>query len=153
MSDPRDLYQELILDHSQKPRNRRSIDDCDAAADCRRAEGHNPLCGDRLTLYYQAEGDRIVDVAFEGDGCAIFTASSSLLTDILRGKTVAEARGLMTDFLAMLTDEDNVPDAERLGKLAVFAGVRGFPVRVKCAALAWRTLEAVLDGEAEVSTE
>ena len=154
MSDLRDLYQELILDHGRHPRNRRRIEGCaEGHAGCRRAEGHNPLCGDKLTLYLKTDGDRVADLAFEGAGCAIFTASSSLLTDALRGKSLAEARDLLHDFLAMLTDEEADPNPERLGKLAVFAGVRGYPVRVKCAALAWRTLEAALDGAAQASTE
>ena len=153
MSDLRDLYQELILDHGQKPRNRRRIDGCDAHDGCRQADGHNPLCGDQLTLYLQTEDGKVADVAFEGAGCAIFTASSSLLTDALKGRSVEEARELMRIFLTMLTDEEVEPDPEALGKLAVFAGVREFPVRVKCASLAWRTLEAALDGAAEASTE
>jgi nitrogen fixation protein NifU and related proteins len=153
MSNMRDLYQELILDHGQNPRNRRAIEDCGLQADCRRSEGHNPLCGDKLTLYIRTEDDRVKDVAFEGAGCAIFTASSSLLTDVLKGKTLDEARNLMRRFLDMLTDEEAAVDPATLGKLAVFAGVREFPVRVKCAALAWRTLEAALDGAAEASTE
>ncbi|MCP5070973.1 MAG: SUF system NifU family Fe-S cluster assembly protein [bacterium] len=153
MSDLRDLYQELILDHGQKPRNRRVIENCDARADCRQAGGHNPLCGDRLTLYFQTEGERLVDLAFEGEGCAIFTASSSLLTDTLKGRGIDEARDLMRHFLDMLTDEEAAVDPETLGKLAVFSGVREFPVRVKCAALAWRTFEAALDGAAEASSE
>ncbi|MBM4117321.1 SUF system NifU family Fe-S cluster assembly protein [bacterium] len=154
MSDLRDLYQELILDHGRNPRNRRRIEGCaEAHSGCRRAKGHNPLCGDQLTLYLKTDSERVVDVAFEGAGCAIFTASSSLLTDALRGKGLAEARDLLRDFLAMITDENAAADPARLGKLAVFAGVRGYPVRVKCAALAWRTLEAALDGAAEASTE
>ena len=153
MSDLRDLYQELILDHGQKPRNHRTIEGCEAHEGCRQAEGYNPLCGDKLTLYFETEGDLIADVAFEGAGCAIFTASSSLLTDALKGKSVDEARVLMNEFLEMLTDEDSTPDIAALGKLAVFAGVREYPVRVKCASLAWRTLEAALDGAAEASTE
>ncbi len=153
MSDLRDLYQELILDHGQNPRNRRSIEDCSSKTDCRQAEGHNPLCGDKLTLYIRTEDDRVSDLAFQGAGCAIFTASSSLLTDALKGKTLDEARDLLRRFLEMLTDEEVAVDPTTLGKLAVFAGVREYPVRVKCAALAWRTLEAALDGAAEASSE
>lgn len=153
MSDMRELYQELILDHGQNPRNRRSMEDCTNKAHCRQAEGHNPLCGDKLTLYIQTEDERVSDLAFEGAGCAIFTASSSLLTDALKGKTLDEARDLMRSFLDMLTDEETAVDPDTLGKLAVFAGVREYPVRVKCAALAWRTLEAALDGAAEASSE
>jgi len=153
MSDLRDLYQELILDHGQNPRNRRCIEDCDVEASCCKSVGHNPLCGDQLTLYFRTDGERVSDVAFEGAGCAIFTASSSLLTDALKGKTLEEARDLMRRFLDMLTDEETNTDPATLGKLAVFAGVREFPVRVKCAALAWRTLEAALDGAAEASSE
>ncbi len=153
MSDLRDLYQELILDHGQKPRNRRAIDGCEQHESCRKADGHNPLCGDKLTLYLQTDGDEVADVSFEGAGCAIFTASSSLLTGALKGRTVDESRELMRTFLTMLTDEEVEPDPAALGKLAVFAGVREYPVRVKCASLAWRTLEAALDGAAEASTE
>ena len=148
MSDLTDLYQEVILDHNRRPRNFREIGEAS-----RRQEGYNPLCGDRLTLYVKLDGDRISDVAFQGTGCAISKASASLMTDALKGKTIDEARALFERFHEMITSapEDEVPD---LGKLSVFAGVREFPTRVKCASLAWHTLKAAVSGEQEtVSTE
>jgi nitrogen fixation NifU-like protein len=148
MSELSDLYQEVILDHNRRPRNFRAIED-----PTRRQEGYNPLCGDRLTLYVALEGDRIRDVSFQGSGCAISKASASLMTEALKGKTVEEARALFARFHEMVTSppESEVPD---LGKLAVLAGVREFPTRVKCASLAWHTLNAaVAGGEGTVSTE
>lgn len=150
MSDLRDLYQELIVDHNRRPRNFGPLEDAD-----RRAEGHNPLCGDRVTVYVKLDGERIADVRFEGAGCAISTASASLMTLAIKGKTVAEAEALFADFHGLVTGHDEQPDAlERLGKLAVLAGVREFPSRVKCATLAWHTLNNGLHGEqAPVTTE
>ena len=147
MSDLSDLYQEVILDHNKRPRNFRAIE-----APSHHAEGYNPLCGDRLKLYVNVEGDRIVDVAFEGSGCAISKASASLMTDALKGKTVADARAMFERFHRMVTTP---PDqaVEDLGKLSVLAGVREFPVRVKCASLAWHTLKAALAREEQTSTE
>jgi nitrogen fixation NifU-like protein len=148
MSELSDLYQEVILDHNRRPRNFRAIDEAS-----RRQEGYNPLCGDRLTLYVKLDGDRISDVAFQGTGCAISKASASLMTEALKGKTVEEARALFERFHEMITSapEDAVAD---LGKLSVFAGVREFPTRVKCASLAWHTLKAAVSGENQtVSTE
>ena len=148
MSDGlQDLYQEVILDHNKRPRNFRVIE-----GPTHHAEGYNPLCGDRLKLYVNVEGDRIVDVAFEGSGCAISKASASLMTDALKGKTVADARGMFERFHRMVTTP---PDqtVEDLGKLSVLAGVREFPVRVKCASLAWHTLKAALAREEQTSTE
>jgi nitrogen fixation NifU-like protein len=149
MSELTDLYQEVILDHNRRPHNFRAIESPSA-----KQEGYNPLCGDRLTLYITLDGDVIKDAAFQGQGCAISKASASLMTDAIKGKTVAEARDLFEHFHAMITsDTDTV--AEDLGKLSVFAGVREFPTRIKCASLAWHTMKAAVahEGEAPVSTE
>ena len=150
MSDLRDLYQEVILDHYKRPRNFRRIE-----AGARHVEGHNPLCGDRVTVYVQFEGGVVKDVSFEGSGCAISTASASLMTESLKGKTAAEAEELFTRFHELVTgDPEESPDTEGLGKLAVFAGVREFPMRVKCASLAWHTVHAALhDENHSVTTE
>jgi nitrogen fixation NifU-like protein len=149
MSDLRELYQDLIKDHSKKPRNFRTLDD-----NARRIEGYNPLCGDRFTIYLQMNGDVVGDVAFQGAGCAISTASASLMTQALKGKTRAKAEALFQKFHELLTGELSPEDEEELGKLAVFAGVRKFPVRVKCATLAWHTFHAALEGQEQpVSTE
>jgi nitrogen fixation protein NifU and related proteins len=147
MSDLSDLYQEVILDHNKRPRNFRTIE-----SPSHHAEGYNPLCGDRLTLYVQVDGDRITDVAFEGSGCAISKASASLMTDELKGRTVTEARELFARFHQVVTTPPDQP-VEELGKLSVLAGVREFPVRVKCASLAWHTLKAALDREERTTTE
>ena len=149
MSELSDLYQEVILDHNRRPRNFRSIDDAS-----RRQEGYNPLCGDRLTLYVTLDGDRIADVAFEGSGCAISKASASLMTEALKGKTVADARELFEKFHDMVTSSPDT-EAPDLGKLSVLSGVREYPTRVKCASLAWHTLKAAVSGEtdAPVTTE
>jgi nitrogen fixation NifU-like protein len=147
MSDLTDLYQEVILDHNRRPRNFHAIADASHVA-----EGYNPLCGDRLTLYLKVEGELISDVGFEGSGCAISKASASLMTDALKGQTVPEARRLFERFHRMVTTP---PDqaVEDLGKLSVLAGVREFPVRVKCASLAWHTFKAAMDREQRVTTE
>jgi len=146
MSDLRDLYQEVILDHNRRPRNFGPL-----PAANRRAEGHNPLCGDRVTVYLDVEGDRIRDVSFEGAGCAISTASASLMTEALKGLSVEEARTLFHGFHELVTQGD---EGEDLGKLAVFTGVREYPMRVKCATLAWHTLMAALDAKDQpVTTE
>jgi nitrogen fixation protein NifU and related proteins len=147
MSELTDLYQEVILDHNRRPRNFRAI-----ASPSHHAEGYNPLCGDRLNLYVQVHGDTITDVAFEGSGCAISKASASLMTDALKGKTVSEANSLFERFHRVVTTPPDQP-VEDLGKLSVLAGVREFPVRVKCASLAWHTLKAALDREQTTSTE
>jgi nitrogen fixation protein NifU and related proteins len=147
MSDLSDLYQEMVIDHSRRPRNLRA----QPSPPARHAEGHNPLCGDRVTVYITLEGEQIVDVSFEGAGCAISTASASLMTDALKGRTVGEARELFERFHDLVTGK---PVANGLGKLEVFAGVSEYPVRVKCATLAWHTLNAAIEGrEAPVSTE
>ncbi len=148
MSDLRDLYQEVILDHYRKPRNFGPL----AGAD-RRAEGFNPLCGDRLTLYVKFKDGVIADASFEGSGCAISTASASLMTESIKGKTEREAEALFRRFHDVVTGHASTDDVD-LGKLEVLAGVREFPVRVKCATLAWHTLHAALAKQAEpVSTE
>ena len=148
MSDLRDLYQEVILDHSKRPRNCRTIADADRTAD-----GHNPLCGDLVTIYLAMDGDRVADVAFQGTGCAISQASASLMTEAVKGKTRDDVEAMFGKFHAMVTGHAGA-GAEDLGKLKVMAGVAEFPVRVKCATLAWHTLEAALEGIKDpVSTE
>ncbi|HEY4719332.1 MAG TPA: SUF system NifU family Fe-S cluster assembly protein [Candidatus Methylomirabilis sp.] len=149
MSDLRELYQQVILDHSKKPRNFHKLDGAH-----RTAEGHNPLCGDQVTLYVQVEDDVIRRIGFQGSGCAISKASASMMTDSVKGKTTAEAQGLFERFHDLLTGKGGPGDPGDLGKLAVFSGVREFPVRVKCATLAWHTLRAALEGKGEpISTE
>ena len=149
MSELNDLYQEVILDHNRRPHNFRVIDPASA-----KQEGYNPLCGDRLTLYLTLDGDVIKDVAFQGTGCAISKASASLMTDALKGKTVPEARELFEQFHSMITSTPGTP-VDDLGKLSVFAGVREFPTRIKCASLAWHTMKAAVahESDAPVSTE
>ena len=142
-----DLYQEVILDHNRSPRNFRRIE-----APTHQAEGYNPLCGDRISLTLRLDGDRIADMAFEGAGCAISKASASLMTDRLMGSTVDEARALFERFHRMVTGAVD-QEAEDLGKLTALAGVREFPVRVKCASLAWHTLKAALEKHQRTSTE
>ena len=144
MSDLRDLYQEVILDHSKKPRNFREL------PGARKAEGHNPLCGDRATVFVRLDGDRVSDVSFKGAGCSISTASASMMTEALKGKTRAEVDALFERFHALVTappDQAGQAVAPELGKLAVFAGVSEFPARVKCASLAWHTLKAAISGD------
>ena len=145
--DLNDLYQEVILDHNRRPRNFRRIEPAS-----HHAEGYNPLCGDRFTIFLTIRGDRIEDVAFEGSGCAISKASASLMTDRLKGSTVTEARDLFERFHRMVTTPPD-KDVEDLGKLSVLAGVREFPVRVKCASLAWHALKAAMDRQERTSTE
>ena len=149
MSDLRELYQELILDHGKNPRNFR--EDADATHSAR---GHNPLCGDQLNLYVTlGEDGNVADVCFQGKGCAISTSSASLMTQIVKGKTPAEARALFERFHELITGTDE-PDVSDLGKLAVFSGVREYPERAKCATLAWHTLTAALEQQGDaVSTE
>ena len=143
-----DLYQETILDHSKRPRNCHTMDDAN-----RKAEGFNPLCGDKLKLFLKVENDIVQDVSFIGSGCAISTASASLMTESLKGKSREEALKLLDKFHALLTTD--TPISKDLGKLVVFCGVRDYPARVKCATLAWHTLRSALGAsEAEaVSTE
>ncbi len=147
--DLRDLYQEVIFDHNRNPRNFRVMENAD-----REVEGFNPLCGDRLTLFLKIDGDKIIDASFQGSGCAISTASVSLMTEILKGKTEAEAEALFNQFHKMTTGKEEDVNLEAIGKLAVLAGVREYPARVKCATLAWHTLDAALKNEEKaISTE
>lgn len=151
MSDLRELYQEVILDHSKNPRYKHVL-----AQANRDAEGYNPLCGDQLEIQLQVEEGRIVDVSFQGTGCAISTASADLMAEAVKGKTVGEVEELFERYHTMLTGDPSVREemAEEMGKLAVMSGVREFPVRVKCATLAWHTLLAALkDQDEPVSTE
>lgn len=147
MSDLTDLYQEVILDHNRRPRNWGALADA-----TRVAQGHNPLCGDRLTLHVKVEGDRLTAVSFEGSGCAISKASASLMTDAVKGHTVVEALDLFDRVHIMLTTPVDEPvDEASVGKLAVLSGVREFPTRVKCASLAWHTLKSAITNPAEVA--
>jgi nitrogen fixation NifU-like protein len=148
MSDLSDLYQEVILDHYRRPRNSRVLEDADQSA-----EGYNPLCGDRLTVYVKLREDRVEDVTFQGSGCAISQASASVMTEALKGKSRAEIRELFDRFQHLVTGEGE-PDLEALGEMAAMSGVQEFPARVKCATLAWHALLAALDQDAKrVSTE
>jgi nitrogen fixation NifU-like protein len=150
MSDLRDLYQEVILDHNKRPRNFGTLPDAN-----RSAQGHNPLCGDKLRLTVRLDSDCIADIRFEGSGCAISKASASLMTESVKGCTIEEADALFDVFHAMVTSRPDVgTDIDRLGKLAVLAGVAEFPMRIKCATLAWHTLRAALHKpEAVITTE
>ncbi len=150
MADLRDLYQEVILEHSKAPRNYRELKDAD-----HKAEGFNPLCGDHFTVYLHMKDDRIEDITFQGSGCAISKASASMMTQSLKGKTRAEAEKLFEEFHKVVTGQAaGNGTVAKLGKLAVFSGVSECPVRVKCATLAWHTLQAALVGKQEaVSTE
>ena len=142
MSDLRELYQQVILDHNKAPRNFHAIEPCEHEAD-----GYNPLCGDKVHVYVVLDGDTITDIAFQGEGCAISTASASMMTDALKGKTIQEAKALFDEFQAMITCGLPAP-----GKLAVFAGVREYPMRVKCATLAWHTMKAALERSTQPAT-
>jgi nitrogen fixation NifU-like protein len=148
--DLRELYQEVILDHSKHPRNFRKIEN-----PSREAKGHNPLCGDRITLQLVMDENGVIrDVGFQGAGCAISTASASMMTEALKGKSASEVDAIFNAFHSLVTGEEVSANEELLGKLAVFAGVRDYPVRVKCATLCWHTLRAALAEQAEaVSTE
>jgi nitrogen fixation protein NifU and related proteins len=149
MPDLRDLYQEVILDHSKRPRNFRKPEGAN-----RHADGYNPLCGDKVTVYLTIRDGRVQDAAFQGSGCAISTASASMMTERLQGKTVEDAEALFARFHELLTSpEVPAPPAPELGKLAAFAGVREFPMRVKCATLAWHTLHRALDEGREAAAD
>ncbi|KJK10231.1 nitrogen fixation protein NifU [Burkholderiaceae bacterium 16] len=149
MSDLLDLYREVVIDHSRSPRNCRRLTGAN-----RSAEGFNPLCGDRLTLYLKISHGVIEDASFEGSGCAISTASASLMTDAIKGKTEAQAQALFSGFHALVTGSGPAQASAPLGKLEVLGGVRAFPARVKCATLAWHTMQAALRGRTQpVSTE
>ena len=152
MNELRDLYQEMILEHSRSPRNRRVIAAGDAA-EVHHADGHNPLCGDEVTVYVAIDGETVADVSFEGSGCAISTASASILTEMLKGKSRAEAEAIFEKFHDLVTGKTD--DAGDLGKLMVFGGVSEFPARVKCATLAWHTFRAALEDETDepITTE
>ena len=149
-TDLRDLYQQVILDHQRSPRNFRAIDEAS-----RQSHGENPLCGDKVTIYLDLEGDVAVDVSFQGVGCAICTSSASMMTEQVKGKSFDEIEALFHSFHEMLTAGGERADyVDSLGKLGVFSGVREFPIRVKCATLPWHTLRAAIDNRGEtVSTE
>ncbi len=148
MSDLRELYQELIIDHGRHPRNCRCMADANVSK-----EGFNPLCGDRLTLYLKTEGQKIVDASFEGSGCAISMASASLMTEVLKGKTLVEAKKIFDAFHLLVTSGKEI-DMHLLGKLAVLKGVCEYPSRVKCATLAWHTMMAAMKRQSgNISTE
>jgi nitrogen fixation NifU-like protein len=147
MADLREIYQEVILEHAKAPRNHREIE-----TPTHKAEGYNPLCGDRCTVYLKLNGNVIDDISFQGSGCAISRASASMMTQSLKGKTAPEAEELFRDFRAVVTGREAPKDLERFGKLTVFRGVSEFPARVKCATLAWHTLEAALRDEHETQT-
>jgi len=148
MFDLKDLYQEVIVDHNRNPRNFGKLDNAD-----KKLEGFNPLCGDRLTLYLKINDDQIDDISFDGAGCAISVASASLMTDAMKGKSIEEAESIFNEFHELVTNEDEI-DFDKMGKLAVLAGVRNYPTRVKCATLCWHTLNSALHGdETPVSTE
>jgi nitrogen fixation NifU-like protein len=149
MSELSELYQQVILDHNKKPRNFHKLE-----AANRTAEGYNPLCGDQLTVYMQLEDEVVKDVSFEGSGCAISKAAASMMTQSVKGKTKQEAELLFNEFHRMVTGELETEETpHHLGRLTIFAGVRDFPARVKCASLSWHTMHAALKGEGVVSTE
>ncbi len=150
MSDLRDLYQEVVIDHGRRPRNFRALDRF-----THEAKGFNPLCGDQMSLYMRINAEDVIeDICFTGSGCAISTAAASLMTETLKGKSKAEATQIFDAFHAMLTQQDSLPDSELLGKLAVLAGVREYPTRVKCATLAGHTLMAAMNNsDTPASTE
>jgi nitrogen fixation NifU-like protein len=146
-ADLSELYQEVILDHNRRPRNYRAIEGAS------RAEGYNPLCGNRITVYLRIDPEGVIrDASFQGSGCAISKASASLMTDSVKGRTVAEAAALVARFQHMITAPTDAPVEDDLGKLTVLAGVRQFPVRVKCASLAWHTLKAAAVARGDVVT-
>ncbi|MFC1627986.1 Fe-S cluster assembly sulfur transfer protein SufU [Gemmatimonadota bacterium] len=151
MSDLRELYQEVILDHSRNPRNFGRLENANHEAD-----GHNPLCGDQITLYVSTTDGMVTDISFEGSGCAISTASASLMTEVLKGKSIEDAQAIFDQFHAMVTGDPagESSSGQSMGKLSVLAGVREFPVRVKCASLAWHTFKAAIEeSEKPISTE
>jgi nitrogen fixation NifU-like protein len=149
MSELSELYQQVILDHNKKPRNFHKLE-----AANRTAEGYNPLCGDQLTVYMELKDEVVKDVSFEGSGCAISKAAASMMTQSVKGKTKQEAETLFNEFHRMVTGELEIDETpNNLGRLTIFAGVRDFPARVKCASLSWHTMHAALKGEGVVSTE
>ena len=149
MSELSELYQQVILDHNKKPRNFRKLESANHTA-----EGYNPLCGDQLTIYMNVEGDLVTDVGFEGSGCAISKASASMMTQAVKGKSKEQAENLFKEFHSMVIGElDAETEENSLGNLKIFAGVREFPVRVKCATLPWHTMHAALNKQDQISTE
>ena len=149
MSELNDLYQEVILEHNKNPRNFKELETANQTAN-----GHNPLCGDALKVYLELEDDTIENVSFLGSGCAISKASASMMTQAVKGKTREETETLFSEFRAMVMGElDEETEENHLGKLKIFAGVREFPARVKCASLSWHTVHAALHGEEEATTE
>ncbi len=149
MSNLHELYQEILLEHNNKPRNYRKMEDAN-----RQADGYNPLCGDQITLYLKLEDDVIADVAFQGVGCAISRASASMLTQSIKGETLAKAEEIFNGFHALITDPDADVDNDLLGDLEMLSGVSAFPTRIKCAVLAWHTLNAAIEGTGDsVTTE
>ena len=149
MSELSELYQQVILDHNKKPRNFRKLESANHSA-----EGYNPLCGDHLTVYLDLKDGAVKEIAFEGSGCAISKAAASMMTQAVKGKSKEQAEELFNEFHSMVTGElDEETDENSLGNLRIFAGVREFPERVKCATLPWHTLHAALNNEQQVSTE
>ncbi|HEV2862949.1 MAG TPA: SUF system NifU family Fe-S cluster assembly protein [Pyrinomonadaceae bacterium] len=149
MSELSELYQQVILDHNKKPRNYRELETAN-----RVAEGHNPLCGDQLTVYLRMEENAVAEVSFVGSGCAISKASASMMTQTVKGKSRADAQTLFDEFHRMVTGElDEESEPNQLGRLKIFAGVRDYPARVKCASLPWHTMRAALEGEEVATTE
>lgn len=150
MSDElRELYQDIIIEHSKRPRNFRKLD-----GSARQADGFNPLCGDAITVFVELDGDTIKDVAFQGAGCAISTASASVMSESLKGKTQEEAERMFQSFHGLVTGSPTASDPAELGKLAAFSGVSEYPMRVKCATLCWHTFRAAAEGREEpISTE
>ena len=149
MSELSELYQAVILDHNKKPRNFHKLENAN-----RSAEGYNPLCGDHLNVYLHVEDDQVKDISFEGSGCAIWKASASMMTQAVKGKSKQEAEQLFDEFHRMVTGKlDEETEENHLGRLKIFAGVRDFPVRVKCATLSWHTLHAALNNQDKISTE
>jgi nitrogen fixation NifU-like protein len=149
MSELSELYQQVILDHNKKPRNYHKLESAN-----RVAQGHNPLCGDQLTVYMQLEDEVVKDLSFEGSGCAISKAAASMMTQSVKGKTRVEAETLFKEFHSMVKGElDEEAQPNNLGRLKIFSGVRDYPARVKCASLSWHTMHAALQGEEAASTE
>ena len=148
MGDLRELYLEMVTDHAKNPRHRGKSDPCDCIG-----TGNNPLCGDKIVVTVSLDGDTINEVKFDGEGCAISTASADLMAEVLAGKTTQDARALFEGFHAMVTEDGDADDPGVPRKLAVFSGVKEFPMRVKCATLAWHTVIAAIDGASEVTTE
>jgi len=146
MSELSDLYQEVILDHNKRPRNFHRMEQ-----PSRHADGHNPLCGDRVTIYLDIEDGRVRDVSFEGSGCAISKASASMMTEAIKGRSLDEVETLFRSFHGLVTGQEPAAEGD-LGKLVVFSGVREFPARVKCASLAWHTMHAALENASETTT-